>query len=579
MPTENNVTDSNTSPTLETLLAALRAQHWLYYTLHWQALGEPTYARHLLFQRLYETLPEQFDTLAEKLVSRFGTDAVNGVGQMAAAIKLLSGWISADPIATALASETELRGTIAALLGKTPDEAIAMDNFLRSLDDEHDQNVALLGKAASISSSNGEAMRRLCAEFPQRQRLDPATESRWKKVILLHALLAGEGLASGGRKIGVDREARCIRGMILAQEGPFKSEGRGEFDQDAIHTVRDLAAKAPNGLKSRFTHPDLSNDGLGKLLGRVRDPWLDTITVRESEGQVKSNPVLCCRGDLYLDESAFKTPNGGASLGEYLLTLVESDPNAVSTSLVLETDYEHRTDPRTGRPLLDADGAELPPLWRPLALHASDVVDTGDAVDGILSAQLSTDGLPDAVVRQASILMDRQFAGKPRDFISSRCTAWLTRFLNRKFGSADPDGPTNPPAPEGHTPDHGPAGEEFPDNPKPDEPLHNGCRSTLAFHHITLCRLCGGTIQSCGCDHRDKESRVITMAKEPCAACLAQEGPHGSGDDPKSPPDDFSGNRDTQPGSEAYNAARDPERLRRKMRIEAITHHFEAENE
>jgi len=261
--------------------------------------------------------------------------------------------------------------------------------------------------------------------------IDTTAAARWRKVSQLKSLLAG----ADGRKIGVDREANCIRGMILAQEGPFKSEGRGEFDKEAIRVIHDMTAQAPNGLKSRFCHPDLSNDGLGKHLGRIRDPWIDTITVRESQGQLKTNPVQAVRGDLYFDATALKQPpEGGRPLGEYIMELAESDPDAFSSSLVLTVDEEYRID-TAGRPITDPEtGDRLPPLWRPIALHACDCVDTGDAVDGLLSANLAADGLPDAVVRKAGILLDQQFAGKTREFVEERCAAWLGRYLDRRYG-------------------------------------------------------------------------------------------------------------------------------------------------
>ena len=73
------------------------------------------------------------------------------------------------------------------------------------------------------------------------------------------------------RPLGVDREAKAIRGVILAEEGPFKSKGRGEFDQGSIRSIVKLANATPGGLKSRFAHPTISDDGLGKFLGRVKD--------------------------------------------------------------------------------------------------------------------------------------------------------------------------------------------------------------------------------------------------------------------------------------------------------------------
>ena len=235
---------------------------------------------------------------------------------------------------------------------------------------------------------------------------------------------------TAGETIGVDRNKAVIHGYIVAQEGLFKSEGRGEFDKPALRQIVRLMRAAPNGLKSRFAHPSLSDDGIGKFLGRVRSPWMDTISVRESEGARKDNEINIVRGDLHLDPSSRKTPNG--DLGGYVMDLASSDPDALSSSLVLQADKEFRLDGK-GRPKVDAEGNELPPLWHPTHLHASDVVDTGAAVDGFLSAE-TIDGLPDAAVRRGAELLDRQFPGASRDEIEGRCQAWLARYLAYRFG-------------------------------------------------------------------------------------------------------------------------------------------------
>lgn len=250
---------------------------------------------------------------------------------------------------------------------------------------------------------------------------------QWQRAAVAEPLASGESSDA----VGVDREAEMIRGMICAQEGPFKSEGRGEFNRDGLTEIIRLIAAAPNGLKCRFTHPDMSNDGLGKFLGRVRNPRLDFIERRESRGQLKADRIACVRADLHLDPSSHDTPHG--DLGKYVLDLAASDSDAMSSSLVIEPEEEYRVNP-DGTAQRDAEGNYLPPLWHPIALHAVDIVDTGDAVDGLLSAKLDFDGLPDGVVRQAARLMQRQFAGKPRAFVRDRCLAWLDRYLDRTYG-------------------------------------------------------------------------------------------------------------------------------------------------
>lgn len=233
------------------------------------------------------------------------------------------------------------------------------------------------------------------------------------------------GLAKA-KPIGVDRENNVIHGYVLAERGPFKSAGRGEFDDDGLRQIVALAKAKPAGLKSRFTHPSLSDDGLGKFLGRSKNVRMDGPRVR---------------GDLHLSAASHTSPSG--DLGKYVMDLAESDPGAFGSSLVLEADEKMRLDAK-GHPLADADGEPLPPLWYPKVLHASDVVDEGDAVhNGFLSSAsldaLDLDNLPDAVQRQGWAMLDRVFAGSDRGVIEARCLAYLNRYLSQKFGE--------PPAP------------------------------------------------------------------------------------------------------------------------------------
>lgn len=225
--------------------------------------------------------------------------------------------------------------------------------------------------------------------------------------------------------VGVDREAKVIYGYVLAQEGPFKSEGRGEFDVKGLRQIVRLAKEKPNGLKSRFAHPSLSGDGIGTFLGRAKNIRMGNVQVNRNGELLELNAV---RGDLHLDPSSFETPSG--NLGEYVMTLAESDPDAMSSSLVLKPELQYRLD-NHGKPRLDENGNELPPLWWPVELHASDIVDTGDAVDGFLSVE----GLNDSLVRQGCELLKGFLPGQPRDVVEARLQSWLQEALNWRFGN------------------------------------------------------------------------------------------------------------------------------------------------
>lgn len=239
--------------------------------------------------------------------------------------------------------------------------------------------------------------------------------------------------------VGVDREAGeagVIFGYIVAEEGPFESEGRGEFNAKALKgIVKLMKANGPVGTRSRFTHPDLSGDGLGKHLGRARNPRLDVVNRKGVDVQV-------VRADLHLDVTAVDEPvGGGKPLGTYIMDLAESDPGAVESSLALHKDEELRLD-RAGRPLRGEDGEVLPPLWLPTAILASDIVSEGDATHGGL---LSADSLPDAIVRKASELLDTQFSGCSREVVEARCMAYLGRYLSRRYGEPPEEDYKEPP--------------------------------------------------------------------------------------------------------------------------------------
>jgi hypothetical protein len=228
--------------------------------------------------------------------------------------------------------------------------------------------------------------------------------------------------------VGVDRANKAVMGYVVAQEGKFlEPNPRGEFDERSLRSIVALMAKNKNGTKSRLGHPTLSNDGISAFLGRAKNPRLDKVVIDGQE-------LLAVRADLYLADSAFEgNPNG--NIGEYVLQRAEEDPNSFATSLVLQSDEEWRLDTHK-RKRTDENGQELPPLWRPLSIHASDVVDSAAACHNFLSAdQLAS--LPDALVRQGCELLDAQFSGKDRAFVSAHLSAFTERYLNHKFGEPE----------------------------------------------------------------------------------------------------------------------------------------------
>lgn len=246
------------------------------------------------------------------------------------------------------------------------------------------------------------------------------------------------GLKGAFAGVGVDREKNAVMGYVVAQTGPFREpDPRGQFNTDSLGKIVALMAAKPNGTKVRFGHPSLSDDAIGSYLGRALKPRLDRVRVMRDGREVTLQAV---RADLYLSDSA-GPGNPRGDLREYVLGLAEEDPSALASSLVLQVDEQLCLDAK-GKPVEDEQGNPLPPLWMPTVIHASDLTDEGAATDGLLSAGIDVDRLPDALQRRGAELLDRMFAGADRAVIEARCSAWLGRYLDARFGGSQPLGPT-----------------------------------------------------------------------------------------------------------------------------------------
>jgi DNA-binding ferritin-like protein len=135
---------------LQWLLACLRAQYWSYQQSHWQTAGDAYYANHLLFQRLYESVVDQVDTLAEKMVGTFGPTAVDGVALAAKFNWWVRFWSEIpDHHERGLQSERGMqkccRDTYN-LLKSLDRLSLGLDDFLMATASEHETNQYLLGQ-------------------------------------------------------------------------------------------------------------------------------------------------------------------------------------------------------------------------------------------------------------------------------------------------------------------------------------------------------------------------------------------------------------------------------------------------
>jgi len=187
--------------------------------------------------------------------------------------------------------------------------------------------------------------------------------------------------------LSVDRERHIIYGVSAAQA--VEALGHGMvLDGKTIAQVVEHGNATRNGVKSRFAHPGLSSDGMGKHLGRLRN--------FRQEGDK-------ALADLHIADSAFKSPSG--DLGTYIMDMAEDDPDMFGMSMVVKgerfwtladgTEIE-AVDPEGNARKRPENATTQHPVLRVKQLMAVDAVDEPAANrDGLFAARhlWATNGL------------------------------------------------------------------------------------------------------------------------------------------------------------------------------------------
>ena len=176
----------------------------------------------------------------------------------------------------------------------------------------------------------------------------------------------------------IDPEKRIIYGVSVITRGEARGHS-GWVDNDMLSSVADIGNGVGEGVKSRFSHPGFSRDGIGTYLGRAKNFRVDGERVR---------------ADLYLSASASKSPLG--DLPEYVTSLAKEDPGAFGLSIVFERDIQAEEEfKKLGT--YDEDNEKSLRHFRVKNLAAVDVVDEPAANPaGVFSATNEDDGVRDA---------------------------------------------------------------------------------------------------------------------------------------------------------------------------------------
>jgi hypothetical protein len=174
-------------------------------------------------------------------------------------------------------------------------------------------------------------------------------------------------------EIGVDAEARTIRGMVLAEAGPLQS-GRGEFDEAGLDRLAELI-NAAGGVESYYGHDHVWETNQPAIfLGMVKNAKVD-----------RSPKPARVRADLEFAPSSSNIPGRG-DLAGYVMQRTTERPEAISSSLVFYADLESRPPLKRGSKTYDQ-----PPFLRPVEVLSSDIVGQGDAVRRLLSVPVEVE--------------------------------------------------------------------------------------------------------------------------------------------------------------------------------------------
>ena len=133
---------------LADLIAMLKALHSLHHSAHWQARF---YQDHLLFERLYGGIVQEYDSLAEKLVALSNEESVHAVALQEKSLIWMKRWAQKpEPVSRALQAELDLQTALRKVVGVVGGDStlLGLDNLLRTIADAHDTAVYLLEQNA-----------------------------------------------------------------------------------------------------------------------------------------------------------------------------------------------------------------------------------------------------------------------------------------------------------------------------------------------------------------------------------------------------------------------------------------------
>lgn len=144
---------------LGVLTAAARALEHVLQTCHWQARGDAFYGDHLMFERLYNDVTPEVDTIAEKAIGMGTSELVHPVMQLEMMTRFLTVYMGEnstsfprtyDLLLVAYNAEKMFKGFVLLTLEtleKNGELTPGIENMLGGIADKHEEHVYLLSQA------------------------------------------------------------------------------------------------------------------------------------------------------------------------------------------------------------------------------------------------------------------------------------------------------------------------------------------------------------------------------------------------------------------------------------------------
>lgn len=210
----------------------------------------------------------------------------------------------------------------------------------------------------------------------------------------------------------VDRTAKVIYGANLMQVGDLNDARPWTVDMGTLQNALDLMQRRNAGSKARYTHPNMSADGMGSFLGR----WHDQ--------RIEGDKLVA---DLHLADAAFNSPQG--DLGTYVMDMAEEEPDMFGISLATRINDAAMEKLKMEKRAEDPEWKGRTPL-RFLSVHAADVVDEPAATRGGFFSLTEVDNrnLP----AQATLLLDSYFADAEPEVVTARINGFLATYFQSK---------------------------------------------------------------------------------------------------------------------------------------------------